>query len=66
MLQDDQQKAVATKSHKTNKFVMGVKGGWFLMGKPNQTGQPNAFICPFLDASKVTQTTTLTLRNLLV
>ncbi len=50
-------------SHKTTKFLMGVKGGWFLAGKSNQAGQPNPFMCPFLDASKITENTSFILSN---
>ncbi len=32
-----------TKTH-GKKFLMGTKGGWFIPGKSNLTGQPNAFI----------------------
>jgi hypothetical protein len=53
-----------TKAHKSNKFAMGCKGGWFLLaGKSNQVGQPNAFVRPFLDDSKITEDTLMTLRS---
>ena len=43
-----------TKAH-GNKFSMGTKGRWFIPGKSNLTGQPNAFIRLFLDALKITK-----------
>ncbi len=48
-----------TKAHKSksNKFVMTAQGGWFIPGKPNLEGTPNAFVAPFLDASKITEDT---------
>ena len=48
-----------TKAHKgkSSKFVMGAQGGWFIPGKPNLEGTPNAFVAPFLDASKITEDT---------
>jgi hypothetical protein len=56
-------KTCKTKAHKSNKFAMGCKGGWFLAGKSNQVGQPNAFVRPFLDDSKITEDTLMTLRS---
>jgi hypothetical protein len=55
------------KAHKLkfNKFLMRTKDGWFLAGKSNLAGQPNAFIRSFLDGSKVTEDTALTLKNFL-
>jgi hypothetical protein len=52
--------------NKNNKFVMGTKGGWFLVGKGNLAGQPSAFLCSCLDALKITKNTALTLKNALV
>jgi hypothetical protein len=50
-------------SHKTSKFSMGVKGGWFLAGKSTQAGRPNAFTFPFLDGSKITENMLSILNN---
>jgi hypothetical protein len=52
-----------TKAHKSNKFAIGCKGGWFLAGKSNQVGQPNAIVRPFLDASKITEDAMMTLKS---
>jgi hypothetical protein len=52
--------------NKNNKFVMGTKGGWFLVGKGNLAGQPSAFLCSCLDALKITKNTALTLKNAFV
>jgi hypothetical protein len=48
-----------TKAHKgkSSKFVMSTQGGWFIPGKPNLEGSPNAFLAPFLDDSKITEDT---------
>jgi hypothetical protein len=43
---------------------MGTKGGWFIPGKSNLSGQPNAFVQPFLDALKITKDRVWTLKNL--
>jgi hypothetical protein len=51
-----------TKAH-GKKFLMGTKGGWFIPGKSNLTGQPNTFIQPFLDALKITEDRTWTLTH---
>jgi hypothetical protein len=56
-------KVCRTKAHKSNKFSMECKAGWFLAGKSNQVGQPNAFVHPFLGASKITEDTTMTFRS---
>jgi hypothetical protein len=32
-----------TKAH-GKKFLMGTKGRWFILGKSNLSGQPNAFV----------------------
>ena len=54
-----------TKAHKSksNKFTMGCQGGWFIPGKPNLEGVPNAFVAPFLDASKITEDTAYDLQK---
>jgi hypothetical protein len=55
-----------TQAHKlkANKFTMGgSKDGWFISGKSNLTGQPNCFIYLFLDASKITEDTALSLKS---
>ena len=52
-----------TKAHKSNKFTMGCRGGWFLAGKSNQLGQPNAFVRPFIDGSKLTEDALMTLKS---
>jgi hypothetical protein len=52
--------------NKNNKFAMGTKGGWFMVGKGNLAGQPSAFMWPFLDALKITENMALTLKNALV
>jgi hypothetical protein len=51
-----------TKAHKSNKFAMDCKGRWFIAGKSIQMGQPNAFVRPFLDASRITEDVTMTLK----
>jgi hypothetical protein len=59
-------KGCTTKAHKpkANKFMMGrSKDGWFISGKSNLTGQPNCFIYPFLNASKITEDTALSLKS---
>jgi hypothetical protein len=57
--------ACKVKAHKNknNKFLMGTKGGWFLVAKSNLMGQPSAFVWPFLNALKITEDTALTLKN---
>ena len=37
--------------------MMGARGGWFLPAKTNLSGEPTAFIQPFLDVNKITQET---------
>jgi len=37
--------------------MMGARGGWFLPAKTTLSGEPTAFIHPFLDVSKITQET---------
>jgi hypothetical protein len=56
-----------TKAHKgkSSKFVMEAQGGWFIPGKPNLEGTPNAFVAPFLDASKITEDTSYDLAKAL-
>jgi hypothetical protein len=54
---------VKAHKNKNNKFAMGTKGGWFLVVKSNLMSQPSAFIWPFLDAFKLTEDVTLTLKN---
>jgi hypothetical protein len=44
---------------------MGAQGGWFIPGKPNLEGTPNAFVAPFLDASKITEDTSYDLAKAL-
>jgi hypothetical protein len=51
-----------TKAH-GKKFSMGTKGRWFIPGKSNLSGQPNAFIQPFLNALKNTNDRTLMLKH---
>jgi hypothetical protein len=51
-----------TKAH-GKKFSMGTMGGWLIPGKSNLTSQPNAFIRPFLDALKITEDRTWTLKH---
>ena len=36
---------------------MGARGGWFLPAKTTLSGEPTAFIQPFLDVNKITQET---------
>jgi hypothetical protein len=58
-------KVCRTKSHKpkAKKFAMGCKDGWFISGKTDLMGQPNLFVYPFLDASKITEDTFLSLKS---
>jgi hypothetical protein len=42
---------------------MGCKDGWFITGKTDLTGQPHLFVYPFLDASKITEDTFLSLKS---
>ena len=58
-------KVCRTKSHKpkAKKFAMGCKDGWFISGKTDLMGQPNLFVYPFLDASKITEDTFLSLNS---
>jgi hypothetical protein len=59
-------KGCTTKAHKltASKFTMGgSKEGWFISGKSNLTAQPNCFIYPFLEASKITENIALSLKN---
>jgi hypothetical protein len=44
---------------------MGTKDRWYLEGKCNIAGQPNTFVHPLLDASKITEDNALTLKNYL-
>ena len=37
--------------------MMGARGGWFLPAKTTLTGEPTAYIRPFLDIKKITQET---------
>jgi len=37
--------------------MMGARGGWFLPAKTTLSGEPTAFIQPFLDVNKITQET---------
>jgi len=44
--------------------MMGARGSWFLPAKTNLSGEPMAFIQPFLDVNKITQETGVSLLEL--
>ena len=51
-------KACKVKAHSKTRFaMMGARGGWFLPAKTTLSGEPTAFIQPFLDVNKITQET---------
>jgi hypothetical protein len=50
---------------KSNKSLMGTKDRWFLAGKCNLAGQPNTFVQPLLDATKIMEDNALALKNYL-
>ena len=46
------------KKHTKSRFsMMGARAGWFLPAKSTLTGEPTAYIRPFLDVNKITQET---------
>jgi hypothetical protein len=51
-------KGCKVKAHTKTRFsMMGARGGWFLPAKSTLSGEPTAFIQPFLDINKITQET---------
>jgi hypothetical protein len=42
---------------------MGCRDGWFITGKTDLMGQLNLFVYPFLDASRITEDTFLSLKS---
>ena len=51
-------KGCKVKAHTKTRFsMMGARGGWFFPTKTTLSGEPTAFIQPFLDVNKITQET---------